>query len=134
MNTMKAITLGLALAAAACGDPTAPAAPTPAPATTTETFGGTLTVSGNNMHQFTVQQIGALRVTVDSVSPGAVVGVGVGTPAAAVCNVVEHANAVAGATVQLSGTATVAGTFCVSVYDVGNLVEAVTYTITVVHS
>jgi len=34
----------------------------------------------------------------------------------------------------LSGTATVAGAFCISVYDVGNLVEPVTYTVTVLHS
>lgn len=134
MKTMTAAALGLALLTAACGDPATPAAPTPTAATLTETFSGTLTVSGNNMHQFTVQQIGVLKVSVNSVSPGAVVGIGVGTPSSAVCTVIEHANAVAGATVQLSGTATVAGTFCVAVYDVGNLVEPVNYTMTVLHS
>jgi hypothetical protein len=134
IKMMKGVAIGLALVAAACGDPATPAAPTPVPATVTETFNGTLSVAGNNTHAFTVAQVGALRVIVDNVSPSAVVGVGVGAPAAAVCNVVEHANAVAGATVQLSGNATVAGTFCVSVYDVGNLVEPVNYTITVVHS
>jgi hypothetical protein len=35
---------------------------------------------------------------------------------------------------QISGTATLIGNFCVAVTDVGNLVEPVTYTITVLHS
>ena len=34
----------------------------------------------------------------------------------------------------LSGTATVSGSFCVLVSDVGNLVESVNYTITLTHS
>jgi hypothetical protein len=134
MKTMTAAVIGLALLTAACGDPAAPAAPTPVPATITETFNGTLTVLGTNMHPFTVQQIGVLRVSVTNVTPSAIVGIGVGTPSGAVCNLVQQVNAASGATVQLSGTATLAGTFCVSVADVGNLVESVEYTITVMHS
>jgi hypothetical protein len=42
--------------------------------------------------------------------------------------------AVSGASVQISGTATVVGNYCVSVADVGNLVEPVTYTVVVNHS
>ena len=41
---------------------------------------------------------------------------------------------VAGASIQLSGTVTVPGTYCVEVYDLGNLVESVAYTINVLHS
>ena len=33
-----------------------------------------------------------------------------------------------------TGTATITGTFCVSVYDVGNLVQSVDYVVTVLHS
>ena len=36
--------------------------------------------------------------------------------------------------VLLSGTAMIRGQFCVSIFDVGNLVEPATYTITVLHS
>ena len=46
----------------------------------------------------------------------------------------DNLTTVAGPGVQMSGTATVPGTFCVIVYDVGNLVEPVTYTVTVLHS
>ena len=36
--------------------------------------------------------------------------------------------------VHLSGNASVAGPFCVLVYDVGNLTEPITYTVNVLHS
>ena len=50
------------------------------------------------------------------------------------CTVLDTLTAVPGPAPQLSGTATVSGDFCVAVYDVGNLVEPVTYTVTVLHS
>jgi hypothetical protein len=88
------------------------------------------------MHQFTVGQVGGLRVTLNSVVPSAAVRLGVGTPSTGTgtCLVLDGLTAVGGPDILLSGTATVPGTFCVSVSDAGNLVEPVTYTVTVQHS
>jgi hypothetical protein len=129
-----AIALGLGLATAGCSDPIAPATPTPVTPTVTESFSDTLLVSGTNTHQFTVQQVGGLKVSVANVAPGAAVGLGVGTPGLTGCSVLSTLTAVPSPAPQLSGTATVTGAFCISVYDVGNLVEPVTYTVTVLHS
>ena len=35
---------------------------------------------------------------------------------------------------QLSGTATVPGTYCVEIFDLGNMVEPAVYTVNVLHS
>jgi hypothetical protein len=134
MRKALAFVLGISLAAAGCADPVAPATPTPAPPTVTDTFTGTLLILGSNTHQFTIQQIGAIKVTLTGVTPGASVGIGVGTPSGSNCVLLQNLTAVASPNTQISGTATVVGTFCVSVFDVGNLVESVDYTITVLHS
>jgi hypothetical protein len=134
MKRILAVLLGLAVSAAGCSDPVAPATPTPAPPTITETFTGQLLVLGSNSHTFTVQQIGGLQVTVNGLTPPAAVGVAVGTPSGATCLAIQSLTAVANPTAQISGTATITGSFCVRVYDVGNLVEPVNYTVTVLHS
>ena len=135
MKRIFAAVLGVAVAATVgCSDPVAPATPTPAPATTTEAFRGSLSIFGSNTHTFTVSQIGAITVSVDSVVPGAAVGIGVGTPSGANCLLIQNLTAVGGPSVQISGTATITGSFCISVFDVGNLVESVNYAVTVKHS
>jgi len=121
--------------AAGCSDPTPPSRPTPVPATIPETFTDTLLVLGANTHTFSVSAVGAIEVTLDSVQPGAAVGLGIGFPSLGSCSPIDRvAAAVAGKTVQLSGTATVPGLFCIAIYDSGSLVEPVAYTITVLHS
>jgi hypothetical protein len=126
--------LGAALFTAGCADPVAPTTPTPAVPTVTDTFTDTLLVLGSNTHQFNVATVGGVSVTLSKVDPGAVVGLGVGTPSLGSCSVIDHVNAVAGQAVQLSGTATVPGPYCVLIYDLGNLVEPAVYTINVLHS
>ncbi len=138
MKLSLAFVLAIALAAvaAACSDPVAPTLPTPATPTITETFSGTLTIGGNNLHQFQVGQIGGLKVTLNTVTPSAAVQLSVGTPsnATGTCSPLSGLTVVAGPDAQISGTATIRGSFCVSVADVGNLVESVNYTVTVLHS
>jgi hypothetical protein len=126
--------LGAVLIATGCGDPVAPTTPTPAVPTVTDTFSDTLLVLGANTHQFTVSQIGGVKVTLPSVEPGASVGLGIGTPSLGSCSVIDHVTAVAGQAVQLSGTTTVPGAYCILIYDLGNLVEPAVYTINVLHS
>ena len=122
--------------ASSCSDPVVPPAPTPVNPTMTESFTGTLLQLGVNSHPFTVQQIGGIQVSITKIDPSAAVSLGVGTPSTAsgTCLVINSLTAVVATGVQISGTATIAGSFCVSVADVGNLVEPVTYTVTVVHS
>ena len=126
--------LGAALVTAACADPTPPTTPTPAVPTTTDTFSDTLLVLGANTHQFTVTSVGGVRISLLSVQPGAAVGLGIGTPSGGTCSVIDRVETVAGPTIQLSGTATVPGSYCVTIFDVGNLVEPAAYTINVLHS
>jgi hypothetical protein len=134
MKTTLAAIVALALLTAACSDPKAPAAPTPVAPTTTDTFTGTVGVQSSDSHTFAVLQVGGVKVILSDVSPGAAVGLGLGTPSTGSCLVLNSITAVPNPTAQLSGTATVTGNFCVSVFDVGNLVEPVTYTVTVFHS
>jgi hypothetical protein len=128
--------LVVAVVASGCSDPVVPAAPTPVAPTVTETFTGTLLQLGANSHTFSVQQIGGIKVSITKIEPSAAVGIGVGTPSTAsgTCLAISNLTAVASEGTQISGTATLTGSFCVSVSDVGNLVEPVTYSITVLHS
>ena len=126
--------LGAALLTAGCADPVAPTTPTPAAPTITDTFSDTLLVLGANTHQFTVSAIGGVKVSLTSVEPGAAVGLGIGTPSFGSCSVIDKVETVAGPSVKLSGTATVPGSYCVTIYDLGNLVEPAVYTINVLHS
>ena len=123
-----------ALAAAGCADPVPPTTPTPTTPTITDTFSDTLRVAGANTHLFNVSVVGGLKITLTAVVPGASVGIGIGIPSSGSCSIGDHAEAVAGQTVLLSGTATIPGAFCVIIYDIGNLVEPAVYTINVLHS
>src|SRR5262245_51335472 len=120
---------GVAMVAAACSDPAVPAAPTPAAPTMTETFTGTLLQGGANSHQFSVAQVGGIKVSLTKIDPSAAISIGVGTPSTAsgTCLAISSLTAVASTGTQISGTATITGNFCIAVSDVGNLVEAVSY-------
>ena len=134
MKRILSTVLGLTLFASACADPVAPAAPTPVTPTITETFTDTLIGLGSNTHQFAVQQVGGLKVTLSDVNPPTSVSFGIGGQSLVGCTLSVQQKFDAGAPAQLSGTATVAGNFCVIVFDSGGLVEPVTYTLTVLHS
>ena len=134
MKRTLLVVLGAALVTAGCADPSAPTTPTAAAPTVAETFSDTLLVLGANTHTFTVNALGAVRVSLTSVQPGAAVGLGIGTPSLGSCSVIDKVQTVAGTAVQLSGTATVPGLYCVTIYDLGNLVEPAVYTINVLHS
>ena len=134
MKRILLIILGAALVTAGCTDPIAPVMPTLAVPTVTDTFSDTLLLLGANTHQFTVTAVGGVRVSLTSVEPGAAVGLGIGTPSFGSCSVIDKVETVASAAVQLSGTATVPGSYCVTIYDLGHLVEPAAYTINVLHS
>src|SRR5262245_6166104 len=122
--------------APACSDPVVPDAPTPVAPTITDTFTGTLLQGSSNSHPFTVQQVGGIRVSITNIDPSAAVSLGIGTPSTAsgTCLTTSSVTTVASERTQISGTATITGNFCVAVSDVGNLVEPVSYSVTVIHS
>lgn len=138
MNSRCVVVMGLALAAGSCG-PNDPIAVEPAVLTGTpsivETFSGTLGVQGAGLATFTVNQGGQVNITLVSAGPPATitVGLGVGTPAVAnTCSLLSNTPAQAGSAPQLAGPLN-AGTYCVEVYDVGNVVNTIQWTITVAH-
>jgi hypothetical protein len=135
MKRILWVVLGAGLLTVACADPIPPVTPTPVVPTVTDTFSDTLLVLGSNTHGFQVAEIGGVKVSLTSVVPGAVVGLGVGTPnGVGGCSIIDRLQTVGGPAVQLSGTAVVPGGYCVVIFDVGNMVEPASYTVTVLHS
>jgi len=88
------------------------------------------------MNTFTVTNAGQVMATLTAAGPPSTVavGLGIGTPGDNVCGVLPGASVVtaAGSSSQLGGILT-PGSYCVTVYDVGNQTAAVTYSLTVVH-
>jgi hypothetical protein len=104
---------------------------------TTVTFTGTLapgSAQGSNSSNFTVSQAGTVSVTLSSLSATMGVGLGIGVPSGTTaCTLTSSiSTAVAGSTPQIVVTEN-PGAYCVSIYDVGNLTSAATFSITVVH-
>src|SRR5262245_17135195 len=97
--------VALALAATACESNDIFQPPTgPAPAPTTLTFTGTLTRNGGITEVFTTQAGGTVTATLVTVSPEAIVGLGLGTWNGAACQVTVAQDASIQSTV-LVGTA-----------------------------
>jgi hypothetical protein len=123
------------LSAAGCGLLENSTSPTTEPPT--ETFSGTLALQGSSLFSFTVTQAGIISVTLASLSPSstAAVGLGVGTPSGtAGCTLTSSTpSATAGSTAQITVTGT-PGTYCVKVYDTGNLTATASFTINITHS
>ena len=134
--------IAAALAIAACqssSDNTTSLTPTVVePPSITETFMGTVPVKGFSSSPFTVSQVGTVSITLTAAGPPPTIfmGIGVGTPDSnGVCQVLST-NAVpaqASTAPQLSGTVSQTGAYCVSVFDIGNQSDTVTYSVTVTH-
>jgi len=126
---------GAALLAACGSDPATTTPDTPAPTRSTDTFSGSLAQAGTIYHLFTVAQQGQVDITLSKTEPLATVtlGLGIGQTSGGQCIPVllAYNNAAQMGTV-MTGTAA-AGSYCAVVYDVGNVSEPVTYTVTIVH-
>jgi hypothetical protein len=132
--------------AAACGgssDPTTVTAPTGT--VVTETFMGTLNppvggVFQTNVHPFTVTTAGgSINVTLVSAGPPSTIqlGLALGNPSATgTCSIIPGfvQQTAAGSTAQISGAGAPAGAYCAVVGDIGNVLQPVSYTITVAHT
>jgi len=136
--------LAAALAASCGGSDTAPTVIATA-TVTTDTFTGTLNPPVNNalqanVHNFTVTTAGGnINITLLSAGPPATIqlGLALGNPSSTGgCAIIPGFTAVtpAGSTAQLPASGAPAGSYCVVVGDVGNVLQAVTYTVTVAHT
>jgi hypothetical protein len=126
----------LALPAAGCGDdePTTPTEPTPTRPTITQEFSGTLTVNGGRTHEFATTGSGQITVTLTELAPNsqAEIGVSLGTWNGATCQIVIARDRATQSAVVV-GAAGGAGSYCVRVYDAGELTATTDYRVTVVH-
>jgi hypothetical protein len=132
---LRALALLVAVAAAGCSGQIGNLPTTPDPVIVTDTFTGTLTVNGAITHNVFTGATGAVSATITSLGETAPdkVGFSMGTLAGATCSVVLH-NDNAVLTSNLLGTvASLNGSLCIRIYDVGSMTGPVDYTITVTH-
>ena len=120
----------------ACGSTSGTSAVAPTPVTTTEAFTATLDQLGSLTHGFTVAAAGTVEVKLTAVEPLATMGLGVAVTTGGVAcgsDIAQTNNARSGTT-ALSGTAAV-GSYCVRVFDAGNIPAetSITYTVEVTH-
>jgi hypothetical protein len=111
----------------------------PTPTTVTETFTGTVNPASGDTHAFATLTGGAITATLTTVGPDATknVGFSLGTFDATLntCRAVLD-NPAALESFAFSATAATIGTYCVRVYDNGNVTTdgvAYTYAVTVAH-
>jgi len=139
------VVLGALGTTSACGGSSSNTSALPAPSGTvvTDTFTGTvpIPVAGalqTDIHSFTVAVGGTLSVTLTAAGPPPTIqmGLGIGNPAAdGTCSLLSGASVAtaAGTTAQLSGTVA-AGAYCVAIWDIGNALQPISYTVTVAHT
>ena len=125
--------LVFAAAAAACSNDNLTSTVAPSPVQVTDTFAGTLTVNGGTTFQF-LSTRGTVTATLSSVAPDSTIAVGMslGTWNGASCSAILS-NDLAFLGAAIYGTVNATGTLCVRVYDVGKLVDPLTFEVAVVH-
>ena len=113
--------------------------PTAPPLFTTVTFNGSVTRLATSSHKFATLQTSATVIRINSFSPPTItMGLALGSPVAAptggeVCSVtIGQAAVVQGDTFQVPLDA---ATYCVMIFDIGNVDESVTvsYSLTIQH-
>lgn len=100
---------------------------------TTETFTGTLLPMGSTTFAVTVKGDGELDATLTSLAPQTTITVGlaIGEPLSGTCQFITGVeNAKAGQTLPAP---VAAGSYCVTLYDVGNVQGADSFVLSVVH-
>ncbi len=134
-----------AAAMAACGgsntNSTTSTTPSVITGPTTVLFEGKLTVGGFSFYSFTVNTTGDADVMLASVtattSPGSelnvVLGLAIGTPLGEDCQITSSLPATPALQSPLVNNLT-PGTYCVRVYDIGNLTVPVNFAVRIVHT
>jgi hypothetical protein len=132
--TRHIISIGLALAIAACSSPTEPTIPI-APAPVINVFSGTLPVQGSSIFSMTVTQASTATIMLASLTSGGLpvsrtVGLALGTPAEGetTCPHTIDRRLTPALTPQIRTDRTT-GTHCVEIYDAGGLGSDVDFAI-----
>jgi hypothetical protein len=146
MSTLKRLAIAvLLLACSACGGSSNPSAASTLPTVTvgpqTVLFEGTLDPGGFAFYSYTVQQTGNTSVMLASVStstaPNATstvaLGMAFGTPLGTDCSFTNPLTASAALTSPMV-TSQAPGTYCVRVFDVGNLRSTINFAVRIVHT
>ena len=125
----------LAVLASACSNPTSPSETTTT-SSDAVTFASTLAPGGTASQSFIAAGAGTVAVTLTSTSPaGLSMGIGVGIPSSAVrggCSLARTAWTPAGSQPQLQIDVDT-GSYCVQVYDSGQLTETASFSLSYVH-
>jgi hypothetical protein len=132
---LAASIVALAIVAGCGGDTTSTTAPSTTTSPTTETFSSTLAIRGASSRSFVVSTAGTVKVTLTSVGPPSLpIGLGLGIPGGGVpCTLSTALTTQAGGSPQISQPVD-PGTYCVTVYDVGNLTTAdLLFSLTIEH-
>lgn len=123
---------GLALGVTACSDlgsnEVSPST------TTTETFAGTVTPGGGQIHLFTSSNKGSITVTLKSVGDdnSRILGLALGNYSSNACQIAA-ANDVSIVEYAMGASVSAAGTLCLRVYDSQGIPDATNYTVQVIH-
>jgi hypothetical protein len=123
----------MAGAASACGGTVAAALTTPT-TSSTDTFSGTVTRNGAFSYPFAALQAGTVTASYTSIGTDNTItlGLALGTWDGVACQIlIVNDNATAG--VVVTGAASGAGSLCVRVFDVGFVVDPLSYEVRVVH-
>src|SRR5262245_5821510 len=99
---------------------------------TTESFTGTLDPRASTAAAVVLAVDGEVDTTLASITPPVKVGLGFGTPTSDGACTLLASNAAAGAGTVVSADAG-PGSYCVLVYDVGNLEASASFTLAVAH-
>jgi hypothetical protein len=122
LNTVRTLAFLTAIVlGTACSNNSSQSTTTPTPASPqTQVFTSQLAQQGVNTESFVAAQAGTISVTLTSVTPAIVLGVGLGVPnpSAPGCSLATIVNSAASSTAQITAPAD-AGTYCVSISDIG---------------
>jgi hypothetical protein len=140
---LRPIAIVFALAMAACGGDSTPTPASTTTGPTTELFEGQLTSRGaSQFFSFTVSTAGDVNLTLASVTTAATpgtslnlpLGLGLGMPVGTDCNLTQQTTTGPGLVPQVTGSNVSAATYCVKVFDVGNLTVPVNFAVRITHT
>jgi hypothetical protein len=128
----------LVVLGAGCGDDS-PSPTAPTPFTSTRLFSGSLAAQGSRFYSFQLLRAGIVDFTLVSVTGdvrgstlATVLGLGSGRPNGTDCELTTSTSAAPGLTSQFS-VALAPGTYCVKIFDIGNLTTTVNFAVRIVH-
>jgi hypothetical protein len=138
LDSMRRLTVAaivaVLVALAACGEDESPTSPSPITSPVTETFASFLSLRGTSSRNFVASGSGTIRVTLTSVGPPSVpIGLGLGVPGGTTPCVLSIALTTEADVVPQLAAPADPGTYCVQVYDVGNVVDSIAFSVTIEH-